>query len=444
MLVMDEDRHPVDTMSPKAYVGAPYKNLTALKFMILRDRNHPSIIMWSMCNEEGLVVTRQGAAIFKAMRNAVHEIDPTRPVMCAQNPGWPKFWGKNMNARLVEIEDLQGINYQPHLYSEFHALHPKMPMVGSEITSGGLSVRGIYPWNSAPDFGSRYSANYNWPWESWYPIAKHPFVMGGFVWTGFDYRGEPNPSNYPDVSSNFGLMDLCGFPKDTYYYFKAEWIRKPLVHFIPSNWNWPGHLGQAIGIRIYSNCQQVKLFLNGKCLAKMKMPPTGFVDIGWPGYYHANGYYVVHYQPGTLEACGYDHGKLVATDIVKTTGKPTHLVLRSPMRYVRADGEDVALVEAAVEDAKERVVPNANNMLHFAISGPGAIAGACNGNSHCLEPNLADYHRAFNGLCQLEVRAGTHPGVIRVTVSAGGLAAGTLSIPCVKAGVYALPPHGTY
>ncbi len=439
MLVMEENRHLGDTYNRKAAPGTPYSRLANLRRMILRDRNHPSVIMWSMCNEEGLVVTREGAAIFAAMRHAVHKIDPTRPVMCAQNPTWPEFWGKHLNARLVKVEDIQGINYNPQLYSAFHAAHPRMPVVASECTSGGLAVRGIYPWNSAPDYGKRYDANFGWPWEAWRPIADHPFVMGGFVWTGFDYRGEPNPSNFPDVSSNFGLMDMCGFPKDTYYYFKAAWDAKPMVHIIPGNWNWPGKQGRGLRLRIYSNCSRVQLFVNGKSVGGMrKIPPLGWLGFGWKGHW------MVFYQPGTIEARGYDHGQWVATDTIETAGKPAKLVLRSPMRYVRANGEDVALVDVAVEDASGRVNPNADNMLHFAVSGPGHIAGVCNGNSHCIEPNLANYHRAFNGLCQLEVRAQRSAGLIGVTVSARGLKSGHLEIPCRKVVGYSLPPRGTY
>jgi beta-galactosidase len=289
MLVMDENRRLGDT--PEI--------LSQVQSMVMRDRNHPSVIMWSMCNEEGLQGTEQGAAMFSAMKDEVHQYDTTRPVSCAMNGGW--------GTGISLVEDLQGCNYNPGGYDAFHQKFPNQPMFGSE-TASTVTDRGIY----ATDKEHGYVSAYNATDGSWKPVADRAFMAGSFAWTGFDYRGEPSPYNWPCINSHFGIMDTCGFPKDNYYYYASWWKTKPIVHIMP-HWNWPGKEGQDIDVRCFSNCERVELFLNGKSLGAQDMPRNEHLD--WK----------VPYQPGTLLAVGTDAGIEAARDQVETTDAPAQV-----------------------------------------------------------------------------------------------------------------------
>ena len=411
MLVMDENRHPVDTMSPKAYVGAPYKNLTALKFMILRDRNHPSIIMWSMCNEEWHIQgTPYGKKVFRYMMKTVHQYDRTRPITCAMNGGYPHGF--------THVENLLGINYNPGAYARMHMLLPHLPIFGSE-TGSTCSDRGVLANNASAGLVSQYSMHPPWAelaWQAWRPIATQPFVAGGFNWTGFDYRGEPTPYAWPDINSHFGLLDICGFPKPVSFYYKAWWGRKPLVYISPQ-WNLPtSMLGKKVSVRCYSNCHRVELWLNSRKIGSKINQPDGYLQ------WH------VTYQPGILEARGFDDDKLVATCHQRTTGPAAGLRLTNEWPAIRANGEDIAPVAVAVVDADRRVVCTAMNRVHFSVRGPGKIVGTANGDPACHEPDQAPWHRAFFGYCMVLVQAGRKPGNITLTATAKGLSTQTLII----------------
>ncbi|HLH81519.1 MAG TPA: beta-galactosidase GalA [Chthonomonas sp.] len=411
MLVMDENRHLGDVYTPKTPHGAPYSNLSDLAAMIQRDRNHPSIIMWSMCNEEPLQGTEEGARIFAAMKKVVLSLDPTRPVTCAMNGDW----GKGIS----NVEDLQGGNYNPGGYDWFHQHFPDKPFFASEAGST-VSDRGIYANDPQKGYVSAYDLNAP-PWaqtaeDAWRPVAERPFVAGCFIWTGFDYRGEPTPYWWPCINSHFGIMDMCGFPKDNYYYYKAWWGDKPIVHILP-HWNWQGQEGKPISVWCYSNADEVELFLNGQSLGKKPMPKWGHVEWSVP------------YRPDTLEAKAYDaSGQTVATDIVETTGPAAALRLLPSTTTLPADGEEVALIEVDVVDSQGRTVPTSDNLVHFQVTGAGTIAGVGNGDPSCHQPNIADYRSAFNGKCMLIVRAGEHAGLIHVRASADGLAPAELTI----------------
>ena len=423
MLVMDENRHLGDTEEAKATMTTPYSDLSELKSMILRDRNHPSIIMWSMCNEEGIQSTTHGRDIFAAMKTAVNALDGTRPVTCAMNGGYDSPDG------ITSVEDLQGINYNSGSYDGFHKAHPDMPLYGSE-TSSEVGTRGIYSadkFRSGGDYTglpiqgyvSAYDTNAV-PWgetaeDAWKPIADRPFVAGGYVWTGFDYKGEPTPFAWPDINSNFGIMDECGFPKDTYYYYQSVWGDRPIVHIFP-HWNWAGKEGQPIDVWAFSNADRVELFLNGKSLGVKDMPKNGHVN------------WFVPYAPGTLEARGYTNGQTVATDKVETTGAPAALKLTTDRTALSADGEDVTMVEVDVVDAQERTVPTADNLVTFSVTGAGHIAGVGNGDPSCHEPDQAKQRSAFNGKCLVIVGSNEAPGNIRLTAASPGLKGAVLSL----------------
>jgi len=414
MLVMDENRHLGDTENGKASLNTPYADLHEVQSMVLRDRNHPSVIMWSMCNEEGIQYSKEAARIFSAMKTVVDQADGTRPVTCAMNGGYDSAVG------ITSVEDLQGINYNSGGYDGFHRAHPAMPLYGSE-TSSEVGTRGIYAttrfdhYQGEPSKG--YVAAYDInpvPWgqsaeEGWKTIADRPFVAGGYVWTGFDYKGEPTPFGWPEVNSNFGIMDQCGFPKDAYYYYQSVWGDKPMVHVLP-HWNWAGKDGQPIDVWAYSNAARVELFLNGTSLGAKDMPPNG--HLAWS----------VPYAPGTLEARGVDAaGKVVATDKVETTGAPAALRLTTDRTALTADGEDLTMVEVDVVDAQGRIVPTADNLVTFGVTGAGHVAGVGNGDPSDHGPDKAFYRHAFNGKCLVIVGAGEQPGSIRLTAVASAL-----------------------
>ncbi|HVM50301.1 MAG TPA: beta-galactosidase GalA [Candidatus Acidoferrum sp.] len=403
MLVMDENRHLGDCYSHHSPKGTTYTNLTDLSVMILRDRNHPSIIMWSMCNEEGLQGTDEGAKIFSAMMDVVHRYDRTRPVTCAMNAGWLK-------PGIADVEDIIGINYNPQRYDAIHERHPQKPMFGSEDTND-KTTRGEY----ADDKTNGLRSCYNLSEKDWLPVIRRPFVCGSFTWTGFDYRGEPNPYGWPDVSNNTGLLDLCGFPKDKRYYFQSCWSDKPMVHVLPDGWNWPGKEGQPIRVLAFSNGGEVELFLNGKSLGRQTMPKDAHVE--WQ----------VPYAPGKLVAKAYTNGKLVATDTVETTGAPARIVLSPERKVLRADGEDAVVVPVSVVDAEGRVVPITDNRISFEIAVQGRILGVSNGDPSDHDSDRANNRKAFHGRCIAVIGAGPKPGTIELTATSPGLKPATAS-----------------
>ena len=387
MVVMDENRH----------LGDSPDNLAEVANMVQRDRNHPSIILWSMCNEENYYQGKpEGARIFKAMMDTVHQYDTTRPVSSAMNGGW-------FDPGFATVEDLLGINYGLGNSDKFHQLHPTMPIFGSE-TASTLTTRGEY----ADDKADAWVSSYNMTDGSWQDIANRPFVAGSFDWTGFDYKGEPSPYGWPDINSNFGIMDMCGFAKDNYYYLQSWWTTKPVLHLMP-HWNWPGKEGQTVRVIAFSNCERVELFLNGQSQGVKTMPHVGHLE--WD----------VKYAPGTLSAKGYNGDTTAATATVETTGAPASLRLTTDNTALTANGEDVQPVEVDVLDAQGRLVPTASDLVMFQVSGAGSVAGVGNGNPSDHEPDKASFRHAFNGKCLVVVGANDRPGDIHVTATTPGL-----------------------
>ena len=411
MLVMDENRHLGDTTAPKSSPDTPYDDLSDLKDMVVRDRNHPSIIIWSMCNEEGIQGSEAGAKIFAAMKKVTDELDGTRPISCAMNGDWGQG--------ITHVEDLQGCNYNPGAYDNFHKALPFKPMFGSE-TASEVGTRGEYVNDAAKGYVSAYSVNApSWAQTSevaWKAIAERPFVAGGFVWTGFDYKGEPTPYAWPCVNSHFGIMDECGFPKDAYYYYQSWWGDKPVVHVFP-HWNWPGQEGKPIDVWVHSNAVKVKLTLNNVSLGVKNMPRNGHLQ------------WTVPYAPGRLTATGYDaNGKILATDAVETTGVPIQIKLRPDRVTMNADGEDVILITAAFLDAKGRVVPYANGNVTFTANGAGVVVGVGNGDPSDHDPDRAAHRKAFHGLCLAVVQAKERGGKITFTANAPGLKSAVVTL----------------
>ena len=424
MLVMDENRHLGDVYTAKTPMGSQYSNFSDIDWMVLSQRNDPCIIFWSMCNEETLQGNPYGAKIFKAMMRAVHKLDPTRPCTCAMSGGFNKVG-------FFSVENLLGINYRNQDYAAVHRLIPDKMVYGSEDTNI-YSDRGVLRTSRKRGMVNEYGSGprfwrkdgkfwYLWnhaPWHTLIPVMTHPFVAGEFVWTGFNYRGEPNPFGWPAVSSCTGMMDLCGFPKPVYYYWRAWWEKKPSVYIFPA-WTFPRPMiGKPVLVRCYSNCHRVGLFLNGKSLGVKRMPKYKYLD------------WTVPYTPGKLTASGYDGDghKVVARWSYRTAGAAAALQLRDEVPTLSANGESLAPIAIQVVDARGIPDPDARNMIRFRVSGPGTIAGVANGSSASHESNIGHQVRAFHGLCMVMVRATRDPGTIILTARAKGLPSATLAI----------------
>ena len=365
MLVMDENR----------LLGSDAANLARFEGQIRRDRNHPSVAIWSLANEEFTVQdTPAGKRVADTMQTLLRQLDPTRPITYAAPVG------DDYEANINSVIEVRGWNYHvgPDM-DNYHREHPDQPEVGTEQGST-VSTRGIYVTDPARGYVSAYDINAQ-PWsstaESWWSyFAKRPWLSGGFIWTGFDYRGEPTPYGWPCINSHFGVMDMCGFPKDLYYYYQSWWTDKPVLHLLP-HWNWPGKEGQDINVWCFSNCKEVELFLNGKSLGRKTMKPNS--HLAW----------TVKYEPGTLSAQGYDKdGKLIATTKVETTGAPAAVQLEPDRATINADGEDVSVITVSIRDGQDRIVPVATNRVEFDLEGPGNILGVGNGDPSCHEPDI--------------------------------------------------------
>jgi beta-galactosidase len=388
MLVMDENR----------LLSSSDDGLKDLTTLLLRDRNHPSVFMWNMENEESLEGEVTGTRILETMVEASRRIDPTRPITAAMNHGWNEHG-------YSDALDVVGYNYgqRDMQYVRDREKYPNRKMLCTETTSF-VSTRGEYEGNAEKGYVSNLGNGVEWgmlPGKDWEHVVQYPYLSGLFVWTGFDYRGEPTPYQWPCVTSHFGIMDICGFPKDGYYAYQAAWIDKPLVHIFP-HWNWQGKEGQQIKVACYSNCEEVELFLNGNSIGKKKA--IHFNRIDWD----------VVYQPGKLEAKGYNDGKIIATDIVETASAAMQIELNSDCTTLKADGCDVAVIKVAIKDAAGRVFPTADNLVKFSIDGPGRIIGTGNGNPSSHEPDKATQRMAFNGYCLVLVQTDKTVGNIRL------------------------------
>jgi beta-galactosidase len=348
--------------------------------------------------------------MIRAMRDRVHELDPTRPVTAAMNGGFD-----SINGMAGEL-DVIGINYNPSVYDSMHKLFPGKPIVATE-TASELGTRGIYAlehWDSFIGARARgYLASYGvntlaqTATQSWPLVADRDFIAGGFVWAGFDYKGEPRPFEWPVINSHFGVMDICGFPKDAYFYYKAAWSNEPVLHVFP-HWNWAGKEGQEIPVWVYTNCDEVELFLNGVSLGKQHAPPLGHLE--WK----------VRYAPGQLVAKATRKGAVVESK-VETTGAPAALRLTADRSELGADNVDLAVVNVEVVDAEGWVVPTASNKITFALGGPAKLIGVGNGDPSCHEPDKADSRSAFNGLAQAIIQTTHDAGDITLKATADGL-----------------------
>jgi len=391
------DRLGMMMMCETRLMSANDEGMAQLEAMVKRYRNSPSIILWSMGNEEWTMMPQeQGPRVVADMIARTHELDPTRMCTAAVNTAF--------QSHFPEVLDVMGYNYNLKEHDPYHAKHPKQPSVGSE-TASTVSTRGIYETDKLRNWVSAYDLNHtDWSQlaEEWWKFyAAREWLAGGFAWTGFDYRGEPTPYGWPSINSQFGIVDMCGFPKDNFYYYKAWWGSEPVLHLFP-HWNWDQREGELIAVWVHSNLDSVELFLNGKSLGSKKVEPLTHLE--WS----------VKYEPGVLEARGTKDGKVVLTEKRETTGDPVAIRLTTDRTEINADGEDCAVLKVEVLDKEGRAIPTAHNKISFKVTGEGALIGVGNGDPNCQESDKEPERSLFNGLAQVIVQSTREPGTITV------------------------------
>ncbi|HKC64093.1 MAG TPA: beta-galactosidase GalB [Pyrinomonadaceae bacterium] len=421
-----------------------------------RDRNHPSIILWSTGNEIGEQRTPEGQKVAEELVRIAHEEDPTRPATAACNYTEAGYNG------FQKVMDVFGYNYRPTEYGKFHESNPTIPLFASE-TASTVSTRGEYFFPVSDD-KSKGLANFQvssydlyaprWatpPDAEFKGQDEFPFVAGEFVWTGFDYLGEPTPYggdsktllNFTDASqqsraeqelkqtgkikvpsrsSYFGIVDLDGFKKDRFYIYQARWRPDfPMAHILP-HWNWPERKGQVTPVHVYTSGDEAELFLNGRSLGRKKKGQFEY-RLRWDD---------VVYEPGELRVVAYKNGKRWAEDVVKTTGAQSRLTLKADRSTINADGQDLSFITVTVADKEGLLVPRSRNRVRFEISGPGEIVAVDNGDPTSLESFQSKERAAFNGLVLVIVRAKAgQPGNIRLKAQADGLSGAEILIRSV-------------
>jgi beta-galactosidase len=398
LLVVDEQR----------LLNSSSEYIDQFKRVIKRDRNHVSVFLWSIGNEEQNIQGNDyGKKIAQTLLAIQEDLDPTRTSTYAADMA-NEFKGVN------EVIPIRGFNYREYAVADYHRDHPNQPLLGTEMGST-VTTRGIYEKDEIRAYVPDQDITHPW-WaskaETWWKLAaENKYWLGGFVWTGFDYRGEPTPYKWPNISSHFGILDVCGFPKNIYYYYKSWWTNEDVLHLSP-HWNWPEKTGKPIDVWVNSNAEEVELFLNGKSLGKKTMERNSHLQ--WN----------VNYEPGTLEAIGYKKGKKLTTK-VETTGQAYNIVLSPDKTILTADGKDATVINISITDEKGREVPVADNMVKFYISGDAKIIGVGNGDPSSHEPDqCADgawQRSAFNGKCQVIIQAGKKTGDVKFEAKANGL-----------------------
>jgi beta-galactosidase len=391
------DRMGMMMMCETRLMNSNPEGLAQLEVMIKRFRNSPSIILWSMGNEEWIMMFQpQGVRVIDDMIARSHELDPTRLCTAAVNTAF--------DINFPEQLDVMGFNYNLKVIDDWRRKHPKPPCVGTE-TASTVSTRGIYSTDKLRNWVSAYDLNHtDWSQlaeEWWRFYAAREWLAGGFAWTGFDYRGEPTPYGWPSINSQFGIVDTCGFPKDNFYYYKAWWGPEPVLHVFP-HWNWDQRQGEPISVWVHSNLDSVELFLNGRSQGSQKVEPLRHLE--WK----------VKYEPGVLEARGMKDGKVALTEKRETTGDPVAIRLTADRTEINADGDDLAILKVEVLDREGRAIPTAANKISFRVTGEGRFLGVGNGDPNCQESDKDPERSLFNGLAQVLVQSTRTPGTITV------------------------------
>jgi beta-galactosidase len=411
MLVLDENR--ILNSSPE-YLGQ-------FERLLRRDRSRTCVFMWSIGNEEGWVQTQDvGRRIAQSLLALQTAMDPTRKSTYAADVA-------NVFHGINEVIPVRGFNYRHKGVADYHKDHPNQPIIGTEMGST-VTTRGIYTKDTINAYVPDQDITAPW-WastaEAWWSLAgPNDYWLGGFVWTGFDYRGEPTPYQWPNISSHFGIMDVCGFPKNIYYYYQSWWTDKDVLHISP-HWNWKGKEGQPIDVWVNSNADNVELFLNGKSLGRKNMPRNSHLQ------------WTVNYEPGTLEAIAYKKGKKLRTK-VETTGAPAEVVVSPYKTTMLADGKDATVINISVVDKQGREVPDANSLIHFSVKGDARIIGVGNGDPSSHErdkyEDTAAKRHLFNGHCQVILQSGRRESTIHFEARADSLYTGATDILAIHPG----------
>ncbi len=403
-----------------------------LEDMVLRDRNHPSVIIWSIGNEvaEQWGSNPEAGIISKELVGIVKNLDRTRPITSACN-----FVSTDNTLLTAGNLDLVGTNYAHGNMHKFPEMFPNRPLILTETTSA-LATRGSYDmpsdqirrwpqkWDEPlrdgnKDFSCSAYDNCSAPWgstheETWKIVKKYDFLSGMYIWTGWDYIGEPTPYPWPAISSYFGIIDLAGFPKDVYYMYQSEWTTKPVLHVYP-HWNWKP--SDSIDVWAYFNADEVELFLNGKSLGTKKKSGDE-LHVSWR----------VPFEPGVLKAVSRRQGKVELTKEIRTAGEATRVVLVPDRKTISADGTDLSFVSLKVVDRNGTVLPHADNLINFTITGPGFVAGVDSGNQISHESFKASKRKAFHGLAMAIVQSKGQRGQIVLKATADGLAPASVVI----------------
>ena len=381
--------------------------------MVLRDRNHPSVIFWSIGNEikeQWFPGSTNGGELARELVATIKRYDTTRYTTSAFN-----FVKEAEQKGMTAAVDVVGFNYSIEDYDKIRGMHPNWCYLASETTSQ-YDSRGVYHFTldtSIRTFTDYQASAFDDAGggttheEAWQAVKSRPWMAGMYIWTGFDYLGEPAPYEKTAVASYFGIFDLCGFPKDSYYFYKSQWTVEPVLHLLP-HWNWKE--GQMVDVIAYTNCDYVKLTLNGQPLETKSLADTKKLHLRWK----------VPFTPGNLKAEGFKNGRLVVTDEVRTADDAAVLELSADRQEISADGRDLAYITVRITDEQGTLVPNADPLVHFEIEGEGTIEGTGNGNPMSLEPAKGRERRAFNGMCQVIVRSNGRKGNIVLKASSLG------------------------
>jgi len=407
------DREGILVLDENRYLSSSPDAMADLESMVRRDRNHPSVFLWSLCNEEFLDTSEIGYRMAASQMARLKQLDPTRLVTAALILS---SFGSGVDKAL----DVVAMNYRPKMWEALHQGHPDKAIVVTETTAA-YATRGIYQGNKTAAYCSAYDdlfgpgEHLTTVRETCLTVQERPYIAGNFVWVGFNYRGERGPYGWPATGGQHGFLDLCGFPKDAFYLYQAFWTKTPMVHLLP-HWNWTGREGQPIRMVTYSNGERVELFLDGKSLGEQTVPEDHMIEWSVP------------YQPGILLALARQGEEIVAQTEVPTSGKPGGIRLRSEPTTLRADLEDMAVVTVEIIDSEGRFVPTADIPTKFNLKGPGLIIGTGNGNPTSHEPDKASQRTTFNGLAQVLIQTTGAAGDIVLTASAEGLSSAEVKI----------------
>ena len=390
LLVMDENRN---------FNSSP-DGIKQVQDMVMRDRNHPSVVMYSLFNEEPLQGTPTGRKLAERLQCEVKTGVTTEGGAC-------------------DILDMTGFNYITHTYDDFREKYPNMPMIGSENDSA-FQTRGVYKTDHSKNiidcYDSEAAAWGNTYRDGFKQIDTRPHIMGLFIWTGFDYRGEPTPFEWPSISTQFGIMDTCGFKKDAFYLNKAFFTDEPMIHILP-HWNWSE--GEEVRVMTHTNCTEAELFLNGKSLGRKAVDKYDMAD--WN----------VIFEKGTLKMVGYIDGKEVCSDEVTTTGSAKKIIITSHRDFVYDGCDDAAIFNISVQDEKGFSVPTADNLIKFTAEG-GEIIGVGNGDPNSHEADKAEERHLFNGLCQVIVKQTDGAQAVTLTAVSDGLESASVTINTIE------------